>query len=135
MVEYGPRFNKTGFLRTARKAYLGRDKQPVRSDGGVLMGRGRVLGGSSYVAMGNAVTPPAGILQEWGIDLEEEITEAQRDMRVTVMPEQFMGPGTRAINSGAAKLGWEMKPTPKCVDFSKCRKCGLCMFGCPTGAK
>lgn len=135
VVEYGPRFNKTGFLRTARKAYLGRDKQPVRSDGGVLMGRGRVLGGSSYVAMGNAVTPPAGILQEWGIDLKEEIAEAQRDMRVTLMPEQLMGPGTRAINSGAAKLGWRMKPTPKCVDFSKCRKCGLCMFGCPTGAK
>ena len=32
-------------------------------------------------------------------------------------------------------MGWEMKPTPKCVDFSKCRNCGLCMFGCPTGAK
>lgn len=135
VVEYGPRFNKTGFLKTARKVYLGRDKQPIRSDGGVWMGRGRVLGGSSYVAMGNAVTPPAGILREWGIDLQEEITEARRDMRVTLMPQQLMGPGTLAINSGAAKLGWEMKPTPKCVDFSKCLNCGLCMFGCPTGAK
>lgn len=135
IVEYGPRFNKTGFLKTARKAYLGRDKQPIRSDGGVVMGRGRVLGGSSYVAMGNAVTPPAGILKEWGIDLQEEIAEARRDMGVTLMPEQLVGPGTRAINTGAAKLGWKMKPTPKCVDFSKCRNCGLCMFGCPTGAK
>jgi choline dehydrogenase-like flavoprotein len=135
IVEYGPRFNKTGFLKTARKAYLGRDKQPIRSDGGVWMGRGRVLGGSSYVAMGNAVAPPEGILQEWGIDLQEEIAEARRDMHVTLMPEQLMGPGTQAINAAAARLGWEMKPTPKCVDFSKCRNCGLCMFGCPTGAK
>ena len=135
IVEYGPRFNKTGFLKTAKKAYLGRDKQPIRSDGGIWIGRGRVLGGSSYVAMGNAVTPPEGILQGWGINLKEEIAEARSDMGVTLMPEQLMGPGTRAINAGAVKLGWEMKPTPKCIDFSKCRNCGLCMFGCPTGAK
>jgi len=135
IVEYGPRFQKTGFLKTAKTAYLGRDKQPLCSDGGVWIGRGRVLGGSSYLAMGNAVTPPAGILQEWGIDLSEEIAEAKTEMRVTLMPEQLIGPGTQAINRGAAKLGWEMKPTPKCVDFSKCRNCGLCMFGCPTGAK
>lgn len=135
IAEYGPRFEKTGFLKTARKAYLGRDKKPLCSDGGVWMGRGRVLGGSSYVAMGNAVTPPARILEEWGIDLEEEISEAKKDMHVTLMPPELIGEGTRRINQAAAKLGWEMKPTPKCVDFSKCRGCGLCMFGCPTGAK
>ena len=135
IVEYGPRFNKTGFLKTAKKAYLGRDKQPICSDGGVWMGRGRVLGGSSYVAMGNAVTPPNSILKEWGIDLHEEISEAKKEMHVTFMPEEMIGPGTRAINRGASKLGWEMKPTPKCVDFSKCSNCGLCMFGCPSGAK
>jgi len=135
IVEYGPRFNKTGFLKTAKKAYLGRDKQPISSDGGVWIGRGRVLGGSSYVAMGNAVTPPARILKEWGLDLTHEIAEARTEMRVTLMPQEMIGPGTRAINRGAAKLGWEMKPTPKCVDFSRCKGCGLCMFGCPTGAK
>ena len=26
-------------------------------------------------------------------------------------------------------------PTPKCVDLSRCKACGLWMFGCPTGAK
>jgi len=56
-------------------------------------------------------------------------------LRVTPMPEEFMGQATRRINQAAAALGWEMKPTPKCVDFEKCSKCSLCMFGCPTGAK
>ena len=135
IVEYGPRFQKTGFLKTARKAYLGRDKKPLQSDGGVWMGRGRVLGGSSYVAMGNAVTPPKKILDEWGIDLAKEISEAKKEMHVTLMPAEMIGEGTRRINRAAAKLGWEMKATPKCVDFSKCIGCGLCMFGCPTGAK
>jgi choline dehydrogenase-like flavoprotein len=51
------------------------------------------------------------------------------------MPEEFMGEATKRINKAAETLGWDMKPTPKCVDFSKCKRCGLCMFGCPTGAK
>jgi choline dehydrogenase-like flavoprotein len=46
-----------------------------------------------------------------------------------------MGPGTRRINEAAASLGWEMKQTPKCVDFTRCTACGMCMFGCPRGAK
>jgi choline dehydrogenase-like flavoprotein len=135
IVEYGPRLDKTGFLRTARKAYLGRDKRPLCSDGGVWISRARVLGGSSYVAMGNAVPPPARVLREWGVDLRGEIAEVQEDMHVTLMPAERVGPGTRRINEAASRLGWEMKPTPKCVDFSRCRGCGLCMFGCPTGAK
>jgi choline dehydrogenase-like flavoprotein len=135
IVECGPRLSKTGFLRTARKAYLGRDKRPLCSDGGVWISRARVLGGSSYVAMGNAVPPPARILREWGVDLRDEIAEVQKDMHVTLMPAEKVGPGTRRINDAASRLGWEMKPTPKCVDFSRCRGCGLCMFGCPTGAK
>lgn len=135
IVEYGPRLQKIGFLKTAKKAYLGRDKKPLRTDGGVWLGRGRVLGGSSYVAMGNAVTPPMKILREWGIDLQNEIAETNKEMHVTPMPQEMIGRGTRRINQAAASLGWEMRPTPKCVDFSKCKGCGLCMFGCPTGAK
>ncbi len=51
------------------------------------------------------------------------------------MPEERMGQATKKINQGAASLGWEMIPTPKCVDFYKCTGCSLCMFGCPAGAK
>jgi len=46
-----------------------------------------------------------------------------------------MSEATQRVNEAAASLGWEMKPTPKSVDFSKCKKCGLCKDGCPTGAK
>jgi choline dehydrogenase-like flavoprotein len=46
-----------------------------------------------------------------------------------------MGPGTNRINEAAASLGYEMKQTPKCVDFTKCTACGMCMFGCPRNAK
>lgn len=129
LVEYGPRVSSTGFTSLAK---LYNEKYSAE---GMQMGRARLLGGSSYIAMGNAVTPPPSVMREWGIDLSEELESARNDLRVTPMPERLMGPGTRRINEAAASLGWEMKQTPKCVDFTRCTACGMCMFGCPRGAK
>lgn len=135
MVEYGPRFTETGFFKTTRGIFRDREGRSLRSRGGVLIGRSRVLGGGSYVAMGNAVTPPEERLAGWGLDLSEELAEARKDLRVELMREDLFGPGTRRLTEAAAALGLEMKKTPKCIDLDRCRGCGLCMFGCPSGAK
>ena len=135
IVEYGPRLNETGFLKVAPKAFSEQTKKPLRSDGDIYFSRARILGGSSYVAMGNAPTPPNKIFDEWGLDLSEELEWSRKELRVSSMPEEFMGEATKKINQAAVSLGWEMKPTPKCVDFNKCKRCGLCMYGCPTTAK
>lgn len=136
MIEYGPRLADTGFMKIGRnKIFRDDNNNLLHSEEGIWVGRARMLGGSSYVAMGNAVTPPVGILNEWGIDLSSALESARKDLRVNRIPESFIGPATGKINQGAASLGWEMKPTPKCVDFNKCKACGMCMFGCPRGAK
>ena len=135
IVEYGPRLNETGFLKVAPKAFSEQTKNPLRSDGDIYFSRALILGGSSYVAMGNAPTPPKKIFDEWGLDLSEELEWSRKKLRVTSMPKEFMGKATKKINRAADSLGWEMKPTPKCVDFTKCKNCGLCMYGCPTDAK
>ena len=136
MIEYGPRLADTGFMKIGRnKIFRDDNNNLLHSEEGIWVGRARMLGGSSYVAMGNAVTPPVGILNEWGIDLSSVLESARKDLRVNRIPESFIGPATGKINQGAASLGWEMKPTPKCVDFNKCKACGMCMFGCPRGAK
>ena len=135
ILETGPRLKETGFLKVAPKAFEENTKNPLRSDGNIYFSRARILGGSSYVAMGNAPTPPKKVFDEWGIDLSEELEWSSKELRVTPMPEKFMGAATKSINRAAASLGWEMIPTPKSVDFTKCKKCGLCMYGCPTGAK
>jgi choline dehydrogenase-like flavoprotein len=129
IIEYGPRVSSTGFTK------LGQLSNEKYSEEGIQIGRARLLGGSSYTAMGNAVDPPQSVIKEWGIDLSEEIQSARNDLRVNPMPYHLMGPGTRRINEAAASLGYEMKQTPKCVDFSNCTACGMCMFGCPQGAK
>jgi choline dehydrogenase-like flavoprotein len=135
MIEYGPRYTDTGFLKVGRDVYRDREGRSIRTTGGVLIGRGRVLGGSSYIAMGNAVTPPPDRLAEWGLDLDHYLAEARRDLHVELMREDLMGPGTQRLSQAAAGLGWQMNPTPKCIDLDRCRCCGLCMFGCPSKAK
>ncbi|MFP3897957.1 MAG: GMC family oxidoreductase N-terminal domain-containing protein [Dehalococcoidia bacterium] len=136
MIEYGPKLNATGFMKIGRsRIYRDDNNNLLRSEEGIWIGRARMLGGSSYVAMGNAVTPPISILNEWGIDLSYELESARKDLRVNLVPDSFIGPATAKINQGAASLGLEMKPTAKCVDFNRCKACGMCMFGCPNGAK
>ena len=129
IIEYGPQVTKTGFTNSA----LLSDEKYSEED--IQIGRARLLGGSSYISMGNAVNPPPDILREWGIDLSKELESSRKDLRVTPMPFDLIGKGTRRISEAAASLGYEMKQTPKCVDFSKCTACSMCMFGCPRGAK
>jgi len=135
LLEYGPHLTTTGLLKLARKAYFGRDGRLVKTDGGLYIGRAQMLGGTSYVAMGNAVTPPDDLLAEWRVDLSAELAEAREDLGVVAMPDKFVGPATRSIIDGARTLGYEMLPTPKNVDFGACTGCGMCLYGCPSGAK
>ena len=133
ILEYGSRMQGTGLLASRRGMI--ENERLLRSEGGIWIGRARVLGGSSHFAMGNAVTPPQRILREWQIDLSAELASARAEMHVQPMPARLLGEGTKRINGGARSMGWEMRPTPKCVDFARCKACGLCQFGCPTGAK
>jgi choline dehydrogenase-like flavoprotein len=133
LVECGSPMKGTGLL-ASRDGFI-ENGRLIRSDGGIWIGRARVVGGSSHFAMGNAVTPPARILREWRIDLATELASARADLHVQPMPARLIGEGTKRINAGARSLGWEMRLTPKCVDFTRCKACGLCMFGCTTGAK
>ena len=100
IIEYGPRVTKTGFTNSA----LLSDEKYSKED--MQIGRARLLGGSSYIAMGNAVNPPLDILREWGIDLSKELESARKDLRVTPMPFDLIGQGTRRISEAAASLGY-----------------------------
>lgn len=135
IVEHGPKITSTGFYKLLTKVYIDEKKKFLITDGGIWIGRARILGGSSYIAQGNAATPPKKIFKEWNINLSKELESAKQDLRVNLFPEHLIGEGTRRVIEGAKSLGWEMKPTPKCVDFSKCVGCNNCMYGCPTGAK
>ncbi len=135
ILEYGNSYSKKGQINAITNIYLNENLGLKFTSGGISIGRSRILGGSSYFAQGNAVTPPEKIFKEWGINLKDECASARKDLRVNLMPENLIGEGTKRIIEGAKTLGYEMKLTPKCVDYTKCKKCGKCAYGCPSNAK
>ncbi len=106
-----------------------------KSKGGVEMFRTLMVGGSSVVTLGNGVRPSEDALKGFGFSLDEELREAERDLNVSPYPEDMMGERTKRLKSAAEELGYEVKPMPKFIDFSKCRGCGMCVTGCRYGAK
>ncbi|MHA1556797.1 MAG: GMC family oxidoreductase N-terminal domain-containing protein [Candidatus Heimdallarchaeota archaeon] len=135
ILEYGSHYKKKGQINAFSNIYLDKNLGLKFTSGGISIGRSRILGGSSYFAQGNAVTPPDKIFKEWGMNLSDELSSAREDLRVNLMPMELIGKGTKKLMEGAKSLGYEMKPTPKCVDYSKCSRCGKCGFGCPNNAK
>ncbi len=97
--------------------------------------RSLVVGGTSITTAANAIRSCQKELQDLGVDLEEQFTEAERELRVATGPMELMGDATRTINRAAEDLGYEMRPMPKFVDFGLCKGCGRCTSGCPTKAK
>ena len=135
ILEYGPRYTKTGQINVISNVFLNKNRGTKHTSGNIQIGRARILGGSTLYAQGNAVTPPKKLQKEWKMDLSKELASAREDLRVNLMPEELIGDGTKALMKGAESLGFKMQPTPKCVDFTKCKRCGVCMYGCPSKAK
>lgn len=83
------------------------------------------LGGTTKVTMGNAVR--SGI----SASLEPFFLEAEEELGVWSVPSSKLGKATSQLLS----VSKDWIPMPKCIDFERCRSCGSCAFGCPSGAK
>ena len=102
---------------------------------GAEMLRTVMVGGSTMVTLGKGVRSLQDELDGLGINLEEEFQEVETELNVKPLPEEFMGDRTRILMEAAEELGYDARPMPKFVDFSRCKKCGMCVTGCPYGAK
>ena len=102
---------------------------------GVEILRTVMVGGSSFVTLGNGVRSLQGELLGFGIDLEDEFVEAESELGITPCPVENLGPRTRLLMGASEELGFEMKPMPKFIDFTRCKGCGKCVLGCVSGAK
>ncbi|MGC8936419.1 MAG: GMC family oxidoreductase N-terminal domain-containing protein [Candidatus Methanomethylicaceae archaeon] len=82
------------------------------------------LGGTTLVSMGNAVRGSDAALIDYYL-------ETERELGVSLVPESHMGRGTKLLLS--VSNNWRVMP--KAIDFSICRSCGKCAYGCPYGAR
>ncbi len=137
VIERGKVEDKIGTVSDCLRYYDG-DKITRRwatSKEGVYLWRTFMAGGTTVVAMANAVRCLEQELSDFGIHLEEEFVEAEQEMGVAPISEGLLSEGAQRIRWAANELGYRMDPMPKVIDPIRCRKCGLCCMGCVSGAK
>jgi choline dehydrogenase-like flavoprotein len=104
-------------------------------DIGVDLLKTSCLGGTTLVTAGNAVRTCQKEFKDIGIDLEEELQEAEQELDVKTLPNSHLGEGTRKIMESASSMGLNMEKMPKFINSEKCIPCGQCTMGCPRNAK
>ena len=138
VVEAGKREEKIGTFRDTLTFYDIKNKlirMPRKSREGVSMMRTLMAGGSTVLSCGNGVRCLEQELNDHGINLEAEFTEAEAELHIAPIAERLLSDGSREIMRASKELGYSMEPMPKFIDPKKCRKCGQCVMGCTTDAK
>ena len=102
----------------------------------LLIASGITVGGSSVISAGTAYRPPRGFFQPWGIDLERELDEAEKESRITILPDELIGKGNLHLLDAGNSVGHEWIRFQKFVDPNLCvPNCSACMLGCKRKAK
>jgi choline dehydrogenase-like flavoprotein len=137
VLEKGTRETSYGTLKESARYYDGNTllRQPAKSKEGVILWRSLMAGGSTFVSCANGVRCLESDLREHGIDLSEEFTEAEKEMKIQPMKKEKLSEGTLQLREAAKQLGYAFDPMPKFIDFEKCTGCGGCVFGCVREAK
>jgi len=135
IVEKGGSYRLGTALRALKFYSGGKLNAGEMSVEGTELLRTIMIGGSTMVTLGNGVRALQDELGNAGLHIDRELEEAEKELGVTPTPEKFLGERTRILRSASTDLGYEVKPMPKFVNFNRCRMCGLCVVGCPYGAK
>lgn len=129
------RLRHTGLLFDARAIGLAFPSMKVRkSTDGMLVVNGRGTGGTTTLSTANALRLD-GELRTLGIRLDAEFAELGREVPQSTEHQARWTPATQRLFAACEGLGLAPRPTPKMIDFGRCRRCGRCVLGCPNGAK
>jgi len=127
-----------GLLRDERMtSFLFPPMRIRRSAGGggkMALVNGRCVGGATTISAGNALRMDRD-LREIGVDLDREFEELSREVPISTDHVKGWRADTRELFALCTDMGLAPVPTPKLIDSRKCRRCGRCILGCPTGAK
>jgi len=102
----------------------------------LFVASGITVGGSSVISAGTAFRPPRKFFQPWGINLERELDQAEKETGTTLIPDELIGKGNLNLLEAGNRIGHEWIRLPKFIDPSKCvPNCSACMMGCKRNAK
>jgi choline dehydrogenase-like flavoprotein len=147
LLEEGGNYTTKDFSRSLVQTF-----SRLYRDGGttVALGRppvafpiGRCLGGTTTINSGTCFRTPDKILRRWrrefgieGIEPEQMrpyFERVEKIINVTPVNSGNMGKNGEIVLRGAKKLGYSSGPLLRNV--KDCRGCGVCVMGCPSGAK
>ncbi len=129
------RLRDWGLLFDARVIRLVFPSMKVRrARDGMVMVSGEATGGTTVLSTGNALRMDES-LRQLGINLDREFAELSREVPVSTAHQDGWSAVTRRLFQISRDRGLEPSPTPKLVDYRRCRRCGRCVLGCPWGAK
>lgn len=129
------RLRGTGLLFDAREIqWLFPAMRIRKSDAGMLVVSGRATGGTTTISTGNALRFD-GALKKLGIDLDEEFAALFREVPVFSGHQKTWRPLTARFFSICREMGLHPQVMPKMGDYARCRGCGRCVLGCPSGVK
>jgi choline dehydrogenase-like flavoprotein len=96
--------------------------------------KGIGLGGTTTLATANALRCDSD-LKAIGINLDGEFEELRNEIPITTEHQNIWRRSTRCLFEICKEMGLDPRVTPKMVDYTKCKRCGHCVLGCPEGAK
>jgi ferredoxin len=105
-----------------------------KTEEGMVLVSGRALGGTTTLCTANALPMDQG-LRALGIDLSPELEELSRELPIGTRHQRRWNADTWRLFDLCRDMGLEPRPLPKMIDHGRCRHCGRCVLGCPTGAK
>ncbi len=96
--------------------------------------KGIGLGGTTTLATANAIRCDRD-LKAIGINLNGEFEELMDEVPISTEHQRTWRRSTRCLYEICSELGLDPQVTPKMIDYSRCKRCGHCVLGCPEGAK
>ncbi len=108
---------------------------PKASKEGTFLYRTIMAGGTTMVSCANGIRCGEDELAAFGINLNDEFSEAEQEMGIAPFNLKWLSKGSKKILEASKELGYKMEPTPKFMRYNKCRRCGTCCLGCPYDAK
>ncbi|HSV93736.1 MAG TPA: GMC family oxidoreductase N-terminal domain-containing protein [Desulfobacterales bacterium] len=134
-VAFMERIRNLGLLISERMIGLVFPPMRIRRTAeGMIHVNGAGTGGTTTLSAGNVLRMDEP-LREIGIELDPEFEELSREVPASTAHRRTWSEPTRRLFEIGERLGLEPRPTPKMIDFGRCRRCGRCVLGCPNGAK
>lgn len=132
------------FLEKVKKTGLFLDEREIslifpalrvqKTAGNIILVKGICTGGTTTLATGNALRMDQD-LQAIGINLEDEFTEIEGEIPITVDHRHLWWQTTKELFTVFQDMELDPEPTPKMGQYGRCHRCGRCVLGCPSGTK